>query len=171
MQYMPAKPPPLTSTEARLLAQFGERMRLARLRRRRTAEDVATQAGITRVTLHRLERGEPAITVGTLARVMGALGLAEDIRLLARDDKAGHAAQDERLPRRRLPARIKLALYPQLKRAAWHIADPDAELTPEEAFNLYETNWRYIEPSEMLPAEAALLERLKATVGKGVMLV
>lgn len=154
-----------------MLAQLGERIRLARLRRRRSAEELAAQAGITRVTLHRLERGEPAVTVGTMTKVLGALGLAQDFEGLAADAAVDHAVPDEQLPRRRLPARIRLANYPQLRLAAWHIADPEAELTPQEAFSLYERNWRHIDTGAMLPAESALLEHLKATVGKGVMLV
>lgn len=168
---MPSKPTHLAASENALLVQLGERLRLARLRRRLSAESVAKDIGMTRVTLHRLERGEPAVTVGTLIKVLGALGMAEDIHGLAQDDRIGHALQDEQLPRRRLPARIKVAQYPQLKQAAWHIADPDAELTPQEAFNLYETHWRHIDADAMLPPERALLKRLKATIGKGVMLV
>ena len=171
MRYMPAKSPPLATSQAQLLGQFGERLRLSRLRRGQSAEQVAARAGIARVTLHRLERGEPAVTLGTLMNVLGVLGLADELGRLACHDQASQTVADEHLPRRRLPLRIRLANYPQLRQAAWHIADPDAELTPQEAFNLYEAHWRYIDADAMLPIESALLEGLKATVGKGVMLV
>ena len=60
---MPARPGPLAAPEAQLLVELGERLRKARLRRRLTAEFVAGAAGITRVTLHRVERGESAVTL------------------------------------------------------------------------------------------------------------
>lgn len=167
---MPAKPTPLPEAEVRQLAELGERLRLARLRRGQTAAAVAARAGITRVTLTRLERGEAGVTVGTLIKVMGALGLADDFECLARD--TGQALATERLAPRRVPPCIRLAHYPQLQSVAWHVAEgPAAVLTPAEAFTLYERNWRHIEPAKMLPRELALLERLTATVGKGVLLV
>jgi len=168
---MLAKMVPLAQAEVKQFAELGDRVRKARLRRGLSAEELSAQAGISRMTLHRLERGEPTLTVATLLRVMGALGVTEDLALLLKYDEVGHGAQDNRLPRRRFPVRIKLARYPQLKQAAWHIVDPNAELTRQEAFSLYEKNWRHIDQQAMPPAEIALLEQLKATVGKGVMLV
>jgi transcriptional regulator with XRE-family HTH domain len=70
---MPARPTLVPEPEAGLMVALGERLRKARLRRKLTAEAVAAKAGITRVTLHRAERGEPAITMGTFVKVMGVL--------------------------------------------------------------------------------------------------
>ena len=166
---MPAKPTPLPETEGQLLVELGERLRMARLRRKLTAEEVAGEAGITRVTLHRAERGEPAITTGTLIKVMGVLGLSGDFALLARDDKLGRLMQDDRLRTRRrtttstrLPphrlGRIRIDDYPQLKQIAWHLGPNTAELAPEEAFALYERNWRHVDPQAMDAGERALLK-------------
>src|SRR5258706_107458 len=181
MRYMPAKPSPLPETEAQLLVELGERLRKARLRRKLTAEEVAADAGITRVTLHRAERGEPAITMGTFIKLMGVLGLAADFALLARDDKMGRLVQDEQLPPRRsvkrppaLPrplGRIRLDRYPQLKQIAWHLGPEATVLNPEEAFALYERNWRHVDREAMSPRERALVKELTATIGKGVFLV
>lgn len=174
---MPAKPSPLPDTETRLLAELGERLRLARLRRKLTAQQVAERAGITRVTLHRAESGEPAVTMGTYVHVLRMLGMGADLALLARDDAAGRQLQDAQLPRRRragagrgAPKSIRIARYPQLKQLAWHLA-PDATLSPEEALELYERNWRHIDHDAMPPAERQLVQRLTDTVGKGVLLV
>jgi len=175
---MPAKPTPLPKAEEQLLAEFGERLRNARLRRKLTASAVAADAGVTRVTLHRAERGEPAITAGTLIKLMGALDLASDFALLARDDKAGRLIQDRQLPPRRTraatgrpPQRIRIDRYPQLQSIAWHLDPATTELAPEEAFALYERQWRHVDQAAMGPKEAALLKRLTATVGNGVLLV
>jgi transcriptional regulator with XRE-family HTH domain len=182
------------------LADLGNRLRLARLRRDLPAAAVAASAGISRMTLHRAEHGEPAITAGTLARILGVLGLAGDLALLAREDPLGRQMQDARLPARRAaktvaspaaplarpvaapaglataasakPApRIRLARYPQLKAIAWHLSPAVTTLAPEEAFALYERHWRHVDAAAMGAAERALLARLTATVGKGVLLV
>ena len=67
---MPAKAALLADDLQRLWAQVSERVREARLRRNMTAEQVAREAGITRVTLNRLERGDPSITVATFLKVL-----------------------------------------------------------------------------------------------------
>ena len=178
---MPARPAALPVAEAQLLVELGERVRKARLRRQLTAEQVAAAAGITRMTLHRAERGEAAITVGTLIKVLGVLGQSGDVALLARDDKLGRLMQDERLPPRRVakpvhrraarPVRIRISDYPQLRQIAWHLAPGTLEIAPEEAFALYERNWRHVDPDAMSERERALVKRLTASVGKGVLLV
>lgn len=163
----------LTDAEGALLAALGERLRLARRRRRRTADEVATQAGITRVTLRRAEAGEPGVTMGTYLKVLSTLGLAQDLVLLARDDTPGRRLQDEALQRparTRMPKAIRPADYPVLREIAWS-TDPNALLAPQEAFALYERNLRHLDPEAMDTKERRLLERLTATVGKGVLLV
>jgi transcriptional regulator with XRE-family HTH domain len=177
---MPARPAPLPEPQARLLAELGERLRKARLRRRITVEAVAREAGIARMTLYRVESGDAAVTIGTVIKVMGAMGLASDVALLGRDDKAGRLMQDEQLPRRRkMPAgtgrklgrRIRIDRYPQLKQIAWHLSPTKKELEPEEAFALYERNWRHIDQSAMPAQERELVKKLTDKLGKGVLLV
>ncbi len=94
---------------ARSLADLGARIRLARLRRRLSAALVAERAGMTRPTLHALERGEPGVSLGALANVLHNLGLDGDLGLVARDDELGRRLQDDELevptraPRKRAP--------------------------------------------------------------------
>jgi hypothetical protein len=131
------------------------------------------------VTVHRAERGEPAIATGTLIKIMGVLDLAGDFALLARDDRMGRLLQDSQLRPRRTPAaaaarppqRIRIDRYPQLQQIAWHLGPSTTELGPEEAFALYERNWRHVDCGAMDAKEAALLKQLTATIGKGVLLV
>ncbi len=78
---------------------------------------------------------------------------------------ADSAAQGERLP-----DRIHLADYPQLRFLAWSM--PGAtDVSPEEALSLYERNWRHVDRPAMLASELALLERLIQGPGKGHFLV
>jgi transcriptional regulator with XRE-family HTH domain len=165
----------LASQEAAVLAALGERLRLARRRRKKTAHQIASEAGITRVTLRRVEAGEPGVLMGTYLRVLATLGLAQDLILVARDDMHGRRLQDEELtlaavPKTARKQRIRLADYPMLREVAWS-TDGDAELTPREAFALYERNWRHIDRAAMGRREQNLVERLTKTVGNGVLLV
>lgn len=78
----------------RQIAQLGERLKLARLRRGLNAQMVADRAGISRQTLTRIEAGEPGVTLVHVFNVMRILGLAEDFDQLAADDEMGRKLQD-----------------------------------------------------------------------------
>jgi transcriptional regulator with XRE-family HTH domain len=96
--------PKLLPRLARLLAGLGANIKLARLRRGHSAETVAQRAGITRSTLTRVERGDPAVSLGIYARVLQALRLENDLAALAADDALGRKLQDAELePARRAP--------------------------------------------------------------------
>lgn len=91
---MPRKPPTVFPQEQKLLSQLGERLKLARLRRKLSNPVVAQRAGISRTSLYKVEAGDPGATLGTYLRVMAALGLEADINALAADDKVGRKLQD-----------------------------------------------------------------------------
>lgn len=103
---MPSKPPIVFPQEQRLLTAFGERLRLARLRRKLTATTVAQRAGISRTSLYKAETGDPGATLGTYLRILAVLGLESEINALAADDKVGRKLQDLALdPERRSRSR------------------------------------------------------------------
>ena len=87
--------------------RLGENLKLARLRRRLSAELVAQRAGISRATLHKIEKGEPTVAMGSYFMVLNVLGLEEEIEQLAADDEFGRRLQDlgmktaRRAPKRR----------------------------------------------------------------------
>lgn len=84
---------------------LGERLRLARLRRRMSLAELASRVDVTRGTLSRLEHGELSTSLGVLARVLAVLGLEEDLDHLAKDDELGQRLQDVRLRRPRRSSR------------------------------------------------------------------
>jgi transcriptional regulator with XRE-family HTH domain len=96
---MPAKPQPIFPSEEKILVNLGERIRLARLRRGLSAEIVAERSSISRMTLHRAEKGYPAVSIGTYLRILASLQLQNDFNLLAKDDLLGRRLQDLALPK------------------------------------------------------------------------
>lgn len=88
---------PLLPSTNELLQRFGERLRLARRRRRLTAKQVAERAGMAPMTLRSLERGGSGVTMGAYLAVMQILGIEKDIDLLGAADPMGRELQDARL--------------------------------------------------------------------------
>jgi transcriptional regulator with XRE-family HTH domain len=105
---MPSKPPLLFPAEQKRLAALGERLRLARLRRRFSMATVAARANISRTTLQRAEQGSAAVTMGTYARILLVLNLAEDLDQVASDDRLGRRLQDLGLP---TPRRVRTPVF------------------------------------------------------------
>ena len=63
---------------------------------------------------------------------------------------------------------IHLNNFPQLRLIAWNMRDDDL-VEEQEAFALYERNWRFVDQSLLLEHECALIERLRAEFGAGLM--
>tara|TARA_B100002049_G_scaffold6870_1_gene4871 strand:- start:161 stop:481 length:321 start_codon:yes stop_codon:yes gene_type:complete len=78
----------------KLLQAVGENIKLARLRRKLTMDQVSERAGISRPTLSSLEKGSPSVSLGIILQVLLVLGLEKDILLLADDDILGRKIQD-----------------------------------------------------------------------------
>jgi len=89
----------------KILEQTGEQIKLARLRRKLSAELVAERAGVSRVTLWNIEKGSPSVAMGAYAAVLHAIGgMDRDLLLIAKDDELGRKLQDlGLLPKKRAP--------------------------------------------------------------------
>lgn len=159
---MPARAPAPDLAAATRLGALGLGIRARRKALGVSAQAAAAAAGMSRVTWHRIEGGEPSVTMGAYLNALGALGLEIQV-----GDVAVAPAKADTQP---LPKRIVLADYPQLKRLAWH-APGLTELTPAEALRLYERNWRHLDREALDPRERALLEALAHHEAGGRLLV
>ncbi|CAN7782135.1 helix-turn-helix domain-containing protein [Variovorax sp. LjRoot175] len=63
--------------------RLGQRIRAARTRRRLRREDFAQRAGVSRSTMEAIERGELNTGIGAYVKALWALGLDEEVDLLA----------------------------------------------------------------------------------------
>lgn len=82
------------STEE-VLQTMGEQIKLARLRRNLSAELVAERAGISRASLWKVEKGNPAVAMGIYAAVLHALNnMDKELLQIAKDDELGRKLQD-----------------------------------------------------------------------------
>ena len=71
------------------MAIVGEQIKLARLRRNLSIAQVAERATCSPLTVSRIEKGAPTVSIGIYLRVLYALQLDDDILLLAREDELG----------------------------------------------------------------------------------
>ncbi|GAB2698274.1 hypothetical protein GCM10027037_23140 [Mucilaginibacter koreensis] len=78
----------------RVLTEFGGNLKLARLRRKLSMDQVSERAGISRSTLWQVEKGRPSVTMGAYFQVLLVLGLEKDFLKLGSDDDLGRKLQD-----------------------------------------------------------------------------
>jgi transcriptional regulator with XRE-family HTH domain len=150
------RPPDLPNAQ---LQALGERIRMQRKALGVSAMAAAEAAGVSRVTLHRIEKGEGSVNAGAWADVMAALGLVWEARL-QREQPANAVPADLAAW---LPAEVLLADYPQLKALAWQVHG-DA-LRPQEAFDIYERNARHLDQAQLSERERALRQALRTAFG------
>ncbi len=161
---MPAPSPQIGITLKKVLRALGQRLRDRRKQLGISAIVTAEAAGMSRVTLHRIERGEESVAMGAYLSVISALGLEVDLV-----DPRSRKRKSPSLVRK-LPSKIRLADYRQLKKLAWQLKGTK-ELSPKDALDLYERNWRHVDLKAMDPLEQELLESLLAAFGRERLLV
>jgi transcriptional regulator with XRE-family HTH domain len=139
---------------------IGQALRARRKALRISMVAAAEAAGISRVTWHRLEKGEGTVAWGSLLAAAAVLDL--ELGLVDPGEPAGEPARD---PGECLPLRIVLDDYPQLRRLAWQLGEQAGALSPREALGLYERNWRHVDRAALSPRERALIRALRITFG------
>lgn len=81
----------------KVLSQFGENILLARKRRKYTQSLISERTGLSRLTVRKIEQGDPTVSLGHYLAVLAVLGLAEDLAKVASDDALGRKLQDIQL--------------------------------------------------------------------------
>lgn len=101
-QYEPNQKERLPIPVRSALSKLGSDIRVARLRRRIPVAVMAQRALVGRITLSKLERGDPNVAMGTYATVLFILGMSERLAEVAdiRFDELGMSLDEERLPKR-----------------------------------------------------------------------
>ena len=157
---MPARTPLVASAAIEKLDLLGRQIRAHRKALRISATAAAEAAGMSRVTWHRIENGEPSVTMGAYLNAMAVLGL--DFGIAPPPGDAGRTPDADR--KGWIPARIHLADYPQLEQLAWQVHGTD-ELTPAEALSIYRRNWRHVDAKALEPRERDLIDALRIALG------
>jgi len=100
----------------RALRKLGNDIRDARRRRRIPVAILAQRASISRVTLNKVEKGDPGVSAGTYATILFTLGMADRLADVAdpRHDNVGREIEEEHLPER---IRLSRRKTPQNKAA------------------------------------------------------
>lgn len=103
---MKTKKNPILPQAKRTLEMFGENIKLARLRRKLTMEQVAERAGISRSTIVKIEKGDDSVSMGSYFQVLFVMKLDKDFLEVAKDDVLGRKIQDAGLvTKQRAPKR------------------------------------------------------------------
>lgn len=86
----------------RALRELGQSIQDARKRRRIQVATMAERASISRMTLNRVEKGEPGVSIAVYATILFILGMHERLAELAnaKHDTIGLNLEEERLPKR-----------------------------------------------------------------------
>lgn len=86
----------------RALRKLGHDIRDARRRRRIPVAILAQRASISRMTLNKVEKGAPGVSLGNYAMVLFALGMTDRLADIAdpRHDAVGLELEEENLPER-----------------------------------------------------------------------
>lgn len=87
----------LLPKQRRMLAELGAQIKMARLRRNITSQQMAERTQLGRNTIVNIEAGSESVSMGSYFRVLVALGLDGDILCLAKDDILGRKLQDAKL--------------------------------------------------------------------------
>ncbi|MCB1846258.1 MAG: helix-turn-helix domain-containing protein [Halieaceae bacterium] len=154
---MPATIEKLTSEqlEARVKA-LGAQVRQRRKALGISVITAAEAAGMSRDTWHRMEKGEVTVTIAAWFNALAVLGLEFGVGLTD--------STVTRLPIDTIPVTVALADFPQLAALAWQVQGA-TEVSPREAFDIYERNKRHLDRTKLTPEEKALIASLNKVFG------
>jgi transcriptional regulator with XRE-family HTH domain len=155
-----------TDSAAAQLMALGAQIRARRKALHVSAVDAAQASAMSRVTLHRVERGEASVSMASYMSAICALGLELSVVETNATKRDVPIRDGPPSP----PATLRLADYAQLQSVAWQM-NVNADITRATALNLYERNWRHLDHGAMSPKELALVASLARDLPGGRLLV
>ena len=161
---MPSKSPRMNIQNKQTLRRIGESIRSHRKKMKISSVATAEASGLSRVTLYRIEQGEESVAMGAYLSVIAALGLM--LEILNPQNKKQNPSQ----VKLKLPEKILVSQYKQLKRLAWQLKD-SKKISLKDALALYERNWRHVDTSAMDQHEKDFLDSLLIMFGRERLLV
>ena len=153
---MPSAAPPPQGQCPQRLRTIGGSIRRRRQQLGISEMAIAAAAGVSRVTLHRIETGAASVTVGALMNVLEALDLSLSQLEGPEDAETG-------APTATSAETIELAAYPLLQQLAWHVHGTGT-LSPAEAGGLYARQRRRLDLEPLQPHERQLIAALNLTI-------
>ena len=84
------------------LRRLGKNISDARRRRRIATELMSERSGFSRITLSKIEKGDPSVSMGAYASALFVLGMSDHLALVAdaSHDIVGRELEEENLPKR-----------------------------------------------------------------------
>ncbi len=84
------------------LRKLGKNISDARRRRRIPMKLMSERSGFSRITLSKIEKGDPSVSMGSYASALFVLGMSDHLARVAEafHDIVGHELEEERLPKR-----------------------------------------------------------------------
>ena len=84
------------------LRRLGKDINAARRRRRIAMDLMSERAGFSRITLSKIEKGNPSVSMGAYASALFVLGMADNLAQVAdaSHDIVGREMEEESLPKR-----------------------------------------------------------------------
>ncbi len=98
---------PVFPKNRKALSLLGENIKLAGKRRGFSQTLIAERTGLSRLTVRKIEQGDPTVSIGHYVAVLGVLGLVDDLAHVASDDVLGRKLQDIKLQRQGNRSRTK----------------------------------------------------------------
>jgi len=90
---------PVLPRNREVLSVLRENIKLACKRRSYSQSLISERTGLSRLTVRKIEQGDPTVSIGHYVAVLSVLDLVKDFTLVASDDELGRKLQDIKLKR------------------------------------------------------------------------
>lgn len=144
-----------------IASELGAEIRRQRKMLKVSSTVAAEAAGLSRMTWHRIEKGELTVAFGAWLAAAHVVGLTFETAPLFQDAEQNSSGEKGQV----IPVRVRLADFPQLRNLAWQVTGAET-LTPAEALDIYERNWRHLDESALIDEERVLIAGLKVALNR-----